>query len=45
MSLNDAYAVYVEKGGRSPQPAQAGKVLCYAPASYTHLTLPTSDLV
>ena len=30
MSLGDAYAVYVEKGGRSPQPAQAGKVLCYA---------------
>ena len=30
MSLNDVYAVYVEKGGRSPQPAQAGKVLCYA---------------
>ena len=30
MSLSDVYAVYVEKGGRSPQPAQAGKVLCYA---------------
>lgn len=30
MSLSDAYAVYAEKGGRSPQPAQAGKVLCYA---------------
>lgn len=30
MSLSDVYAVYVEKGGRSPQPTQAGKVLCYA---------------
>lgn len=30
MSLSDVYAVYVEKGGRSPQPAQEGKVLCYA---------------
>ena len=30
MSLSDVYAVYAEKGGRSPQPAQAGKVLCYA---------------
>lgn len=30
MSLNDAYRVYVEKGGRSPQPDQPGKVLCYA---------------
>lgn len=30
MSLSDVYAVYVEKGGRSPQPSQAGKVLCYA---------------
>lgn len=30
MSLSDVYQVYVEKGGRSPQPAQAGKVLCYA---------------
>lgn len=30
MSLSDVYSVYVEKGGRSPQPAQAGKVLCYA---------------
>ena len=30
MSLNDVYQVYVEKGGRSPQPALAGKVLCYA---------------
>lgn len=30
MSLNDVYQVYVEKGGRSPQPAQSGKVLCYA---------------
>lgn len=30
MSLNDVYQVYVEKGGRSPQPAKAGKVLCYA---------------
>ena len=29
MSLSDVYQVYVEKGGRSPQPAQAGKVLCY----------------
>ena len=30
MSLSEAYQVYVEKGGRSPQPAQSGKVLCYA---------------
>lgn len=30
MSLSDVYQVYVEKGGRSPQPVQAGKVLCYA---------------
>lgn len=30
MYLNDAYRVYVDKGGRSPQPAQPGKVLCYA---------------
>lgn len=30
MSLSDVYKVYVEKGGRSPQPAQAGKVVCYA---------------
>lgn len=30
MSLSDVYAVYAEKGGLSPQPAQAGKVLCYA---------------
>lgn len=30
MSLSDVYQVYVEKGGRSPQPAQPGKVLCYA---------------
>ena len=30
MSLSETYQVYVEKGGRSPQPDQAGKVLCYA---------------
>lgn len=30
MSLSDVYHVYVEKGGRSPQPPRPGKVLCYA---------------
>lgn len=30
MPLSDVYQVYLEKGGRSPQPTQPGKVLCYA---------------
>lgn len=30
MSLSEVYQVYVKKGGRSPQPTQPGKVLCYA---------------
>lgn len=29
MSLSDVYAVYREKGGRSPEPVREGKVLCY----------------
>ena len=45
MSLSDAYAVYVEKGGRSPQPAQAGKVLCYAhPDNNPSMQLDTKQL-